>query len=181
MSRIGRLPIPLPKDVTIKLDGTFAVVKGPKGELKQDISSLIGVEQVEDRVVVSRKNETTSAKALHGLTRTLIFNMITGVSKGWTKDLELVGTGYRAALQGVNLNLSLGFSHPVIVIPLPGISFTVTGNKVTVAGIDKQMVGEMAATIRVKRKPEPYKGKGVRYVGEIVRRKAGKAKKAGAK
>jgi large subunit ribosomal protein L6 len=181
MSRIGRLPITLPKDVTITFDSNVATVKGPKGELVQVVSPEIGVNIVEDKVVISRLKETTSAKALHGLTRTLLFNMITGVSKGWTKDLELVGTGYRAALQGQNLNLSLGFSHPVIVKPMPGISFTVAGNKITVSGIDKQMVGEMAAMIRRNRKPEPYKGKGIKYTGEVVRRKAGKAKKAGAK
>jgi large subunit ribosomal protein L6 len=181
MSRIGRLPITLPKDVTLNVDSGVAKVKGPKGELMQAVSPEIGVEQVEDKVVVSRLKETSSAKALHGLTRTLIYNMITGVSKGWTKELELVGTGYRAALQGQNLNLSLGFSHPVLITPMKGISFTVNGNKIVVAGIDKQVVGEMAATIRSKRKPEPYKGKGVRYTGEVVRRKAGKAKKAGSK
>ncbi len=181
MSRIGKLPITLPKDVTIQVQDGVAKVKGPKGELTQKINTGVGVTMVEDKVVVSRDDNSQSAKALHGLTRTLLYNMITGVSKGWTKDLEIVGTGYRAALQGPKLNLSLGFSHQVLVEPFPGISFTVNGNKVTVAGIDKQMVGEMAAMIRSKRKPEPYKGKGVRYAGEVVRRKAGKAKKAGAK
>lgn len=181
MSRIGKLPITLPKEVTFTVADGIARVKGPRGELSQEIKSDVTVSVVEDKVVVARANESASARALHGLTRTLLYNMITGVSKGWTKDLEIVGTGYRAALQGSNLNLSLGYSHPVVVVPLPGVSFTVTGNKVTVSGADKQVVGEMAAIIRQKRKPEPYKGKGVRYSNEIVRRKAGKAKKAGSK
>ncbi len=181
MSRIGKLPITLPKDVTLTIAGGIAKVKGPKGELSQSVMPDVTVNVVEDKVVVARANESASARALHGLTRTLLYNMIVGVSKGWTKDLEIVGTGYRAALQGANLNLSLGYSHPVLVSPLPGISFSVAGNKITVAGADKQVVGEMAAMIRQKRKPEPYKGKGVRYANEVVRRKAGKAKKAGAK
>ncbi|MDQ3098687.1 MAG: 50S ribosomal protein L6 [bacterium] len=181
MSRIGKLPITLPKEVTFSVDSGLATVKGPRGELKQAIMPDVTISVVEDKIIVARANESASARALHGLTRTLLYNMIVGVSKGWTKDLEIVGTGYRAALQGTNLNLSLGFSHPVLVTPLPGVSFSVAGNKVTVSGADKQVVGEMAAMIRQKRKPEPYKGKGVRYLGEIVRRKAGKAKKAGAK
>jgi len=181
MSRIGKLPITLPTGVTINIVDGVAKVKGPKGELTQRIMSDVTVNLIEDKVVVARANESKSARALHGLTRTLISNMIVGVSKGWTKELEIVGTGYRAALQGPNLNLSLGYSHPVLVDPLPGILFAVNGNKVLVSGIDKQMVGEMAAIIRRKRKPEPYKGKGIKYTGEIIRRKAGKAKKAGAK
>jgi large subunit ribosomal protein L6 len=181
MSRIGRLPITIPQGVTVTVADSLATVKGPKGELKQQIMSDVSISQVEDKVIVARANESQKARALHGLTRTLLSNMVTGVSKGWTKDLEIVGTGYRAALQGQKLNLSLGFSHPVLIEPLPGVSFLVAGNKVTVSGIDKQLVGEMAAIVRQKRKPEPYKGKGVRYAGEVVRRKAGKAKKAGAK
>ncbi len=181
MSRIGKLPITLPKDVTFTVDNGVVKAKGPKGELTQPIMPDVTVNVVEDKIVVARANESANARALHGLTRTLLYNMIVGVSKGWTKDLEIVGTGYRAALQGANLNLSLGYSHQVLVKPLPGVSFAVNGNKVTVSGADKQVVGEMAAMIRQKRKPEPYKGKGVRYAGEVVRRKAGKAKKAGAK
>lgn len=181
MSRIGKLPITVPQGVTLTLSEGVATVKGPKGELIQKISPEISVSQVEDKIVVARVNDLPSARALHGLTRTLIFNMITGVSKGWQKELDIVGTGYRGALQGQNLNLSLGYSHPVIVTPEKGITFAVTGNKIMVSGIDKQLVGEMAAIIRQKRKPEPYKGKGIRYTNEVVRRKAGKAKKAGAK
>lgn len=181
MSRIGKLPITLPTGVTITIKEGVAKVKGPKGELSQNLVGDVNVNVVEDKVVVSRANDSQSARALHGLTRTLINNMIVGVSKGWTKELEIIGTGYRAALQGPKLNLSLGYSHPVIVEPLPGISFAVNGNKVVVTGIDKQVVGEMAAVIRMKRKPEPYKGKGIKYAGEVIRRKAGKAKKAGAK
>lgn len=181
MSRIGKLPITIPQGVTVKVADFVATVKGPKGELTQKIVGDVEISQVEDKVIIARSNENPKTRALHGLIRTLISNMVVGVSKGWTKDLEIVGTGYRAALQGQNLNLSLGFSHPVLITPLLGISFTVTGNKVTVSGIDKQLVGEMAAIVRQKRKPEPYKGKGVRYANEVVRRKAGKAKKAGAK
>lgn len=181
MSRIGKLPITLPTGVTFTLSEGVAKVKGPKGELSQRLLPEVSVSVVEDKVVVARVNDSPAARALHGLTRTLLSNMIVGVSKGWTKELEIVGTGYRAALQGPKLNLSLGYSHPVVVEPLPGITFAVNGNKVVVAGIDKQVVGEMAAVIRQKRKPEPYKGKGIKYSGEIVRRKAGKAKKAGAK
>jgi len=181
MSRIGKLPITIPQGVTVKVADLVATVKGPKGELTQKIVGDVEISQVEDKIVIARSNENPKTRALHGLIRTLISNMVVGVSKGWTKDLEIVGTGYRAALQGQNLNLSLGFSHPVLITPLPGISFTVAGNKVTVSGIDKQLVGEMAAIVRQKRKPEPYKGKGVRYANEVVRRKAGKAKKAGAK
>jgi large subunit ribosomal protein L6 len=179
MSRIGRLPITVPNGVTVQIADSIVRVKGPKGELSQNFRPEVTVSVVEDKVVVARANESASAKALHGLTRTLINNMVVGVSKGWTKELEIVGTGYRAALAGQNLNLSLGYSHQVLVAPLPGVSFTVTGNKVMVSGSDKQVVGEMAAIIRQKRKPEPYKGKGVKYVGEVIRRKAGKAKKAG--
>lgn len=181
MSRIGKLPISVPAGVSVTFQDGVARVKGPKGELSQKLSDNLNVSLVEDKVVVARKDNSPSARAFHGLTRTLLNNMVVGVSKGWTKELEIVGTGYRAALQGPKLNMSLGYSHQVIVDPLPGITFAVVGNKVTVSGIDKQIVGEMAAVIRQKRKPEPYKGKGVRYTGEVVRRKAGKAKKAGAK
>jgi large subunit ribosomal protein L6 len=179
MSRIGRLPITVPSGVTVNVADAEIKVKGPKGELVQSLRPEVKVSVVEDKVVVARADETPTAKAMHGLMRTLINNMVVGVSKGWTKELEIVGTGYRAAMQGQNLNLSLGYSHQVIVTPLPGISFTINGNKVMVIGTDKQVVGEMAAIIRQKRKPEPYKGKGVKYVGEYIRRKAGKAKKAG--
>jgi large subunit ribosomal protein L6 len=179
MSRIGRLPIPVPNGVTVQIADSVVRVKGPKGELLQSLRPEVTVSVVEDRVVVARADESPSAKALHGLMRTLINNMVVGVSKGWSKELEIVGTGYRAALQGQNLNLSLGYSHQVLIKPLPGVAFAVNGNKVVVSGADKQVVGEMAAVIRQKRKPEPYKGKGIKYAGEVIRRKAGKAKKAG--
>lgn len=178
MSRIGRLPIQIPAGVTVAVDGQSVSVKGPKGELSLVAANPIEVAVEENQVLVTRPNDERDSRSLHGLTRTLIHNQIIGVTEGYTKGLEVVGTGYRVALKGANLEFALGFSHPVIVTPPAGISFTVEGNnKVTVAGIDKQAVGEVAANIRKIRKPEPYKGKGVRYAGEIVRRKAGKAGK----
>lgn len=178
MSRIGRLPIQIPAGVTVAIDGQNVAVKGPKGELSLVVANPIEVALEENQVLVTRPNDERDSRSLHGLTRTLIANQIIGVTDGYTKGLEVVGTGYRVALKGANLEFALGFSHPVVVEPPAGISFTVEGNnKVTVAGIDKQAVGEVAANIRKIRKPEPYKGKGVRYAGEIVRRKAGKAGK----
>lgn len=178
MSRIGRLPIQIPAGVTVTVDGSSVTVKGPKGELQLNVANPIEVAVEENQVLVTRPNDERESRSLHGLTRTLIANQIIGVTDGYTKGLEVVGTGYRVALKGSSLEFALGFSHPVIVEPPAGISFSVEGNnKVTVAGIDKQAVGEAAANIRKIRKPEPYKGKGVRYAGEIVRRKAGKAGK----
>lgn len=178
MSRIGRLPIQIPAGVTVTVDGSSVTVKGPKGELQLNAANPIEVAVEENQVLVTRPNDERESRSLHGLTRTLIANQIIGVTEGYTKGLEVVGTGYRVALKGSSLEFALGFSHPVIVEPPAGISFSVEGNnKVTVAGIDKQAVGEAAANIRKIRKPEPYKGKGVRYAGEIVRRKAGKAGK----
>ncbi|RLP83862.1 50S ribosomal protein L6 [Mycetocola lacteus] len=178
MSRIGRLPIQIPAGVTVAVDGQNVAVKGPKGELSLVVASPIEVALEENQVLVTRPNDERDSRSLHGLTRTLINNQIIGVTDGYTKGLEVVGTGYRVALKGANLEFALGFSHPVVVEPPAGITFSVEGNnKVTVAGIDKQAVGEVAANIRKIRKPEPYKGKGVRYAGEIVRRKAGKAGK----
>lgn len=178
MSRIGRLPIQIPAGVTVTVDGSSVTVKGPKGELQLNAANPIEVAVEENQVLVTRPNDERESRSLHGLTRTLIANQIIGVTDGYTKGLEVVGTGYRVALKGSSLEFALGFSHPVIVEPPAGISFSVEGNnKVTVAGIDKQAVGEAAANIRKIRKPEPYKGKGVRYAGEIVRRKAGKAGK----
>lgn len=178
MSRIGRLPIQIPAGVTVTIDGSSVTVKGPKGELQLNAANPIEVAVEENQVLVTRPNDERESRSLHGLTRTLIANQIIGVTEGYTKGLEVVGTGYRVALKGSSLEFALGFSHPVIVEPPAGISFSVEGNnKVTVAGIDKQAVGEAAANIRKIRKPEPYKGKGVRYAGEIVRRKAGKAGK----
>ena len=172
------MPIDVPAGVTVSIDGQHVSVKGPKGELALTVAEPIQVSLEENQVVVTRPNEERLSKSLHGLTRTLINNNIIGVTQGYEKKLEVVGTGYRVAAKGQGLELSLGFSHSVTVDPPEGISFAVEGNdKITVMGIDKQAVGETAANIRKLRKPEPYKGKGVRYAGEHVRRKAGKAGK----
>ena len=178
MSRIGRLPIDIPSDVTVTVTGRDVSVKGPKGELGLTIARPIEVAVEENQVIVTRPDDERESRSLHGLTRTLIANNIVGVTAGYTKGLEVVGTGYRVAQKGGSVEFALGFSHPVLVEPPAGITFTVEGNnKVTVSGIDKQAVGEAAANIRKIRKPEPYKGKGVRYAGENVRRKAGKSGK----
>lgn len=178
MSRIGKLPIPLPAGVTVVIDGQHVAVKGPKGELALTISEPITAVLEDNTVIVARPDDEAKSKSLHGLTRTLIANNVHGVSTGFSKSLEIVGTGYRAASKGETLELALGFSHPVVVTPPAGITLSVEGNnKIIVSGIDKQAVGEMAANIRKLRKPEPYKGKGVRYEGEHVRRKAGKSGK----
>jgi large subunit ribosomal protein L6 len=178
MSRIGRLPIDIPAGVTVEVAGRQVQVKGPKGELALTVASPIEVAVQEGQVLVSRPDDERESRSLHGLTRTLINNNIIGVTQGYSKGLEVVGTGYRVQQKGAAIEFALGFSHPVLVDPPTGITFTVEGNnKVTVSGIDKQAVGEAAANIRKIRKPEPYKGKGVRYAGEVVRRKAGKAGK----
>jgi len=178
MSRIGRLPIDIPAGVTVSVDGQNVAVKGPKGELTLVIAEPIQATVEDNQVLVSRPDDERSSRALHGLTRSLIANQIIGVTQGYSKGLEVVGTGYRVAAKGSDLEFALGYSHPITVNPPAGISFAVEGNnKVTVNGIDKQLVGEVAANIRKLRKPEPYKGKGVRYAGEIVRRKAGKSGK----
>ena len=178
MSRIGRLPIDIPTGVDIKVDGSSVTVKGPKGELALTVASPIEVKIEDGQVLVTRPNDERESRSLHGLTRTLIHNQIIGVTEGYSKGLEIVGTGYRVAAKGNSLEFALGFSHSITVDPPAGISFAVEGNtKLTVLGIDKQAVGETAANIRKLRKPEPYKGKGVRYAGEVVRRKAGKSGK----
>ena len=178
MSRIGKLPIPVPAGVEVKIDGQTVEVKGPKGSLTHEVPAPIAVALEEGTVVVTRPDDERISRSLHGLTRTLIANNITGVTVGFTKGLEIVGTGYRVTAKGNDLEFALGYSHPILVQPPVGISFTVDGNtKVTVHGISKQAVGEVAANIRKLRKPEPYKGKGVRYAGEVVRRKAGKSGK----
>lgn len=164
--------------MTVEISGQDIAVKGPKGELKLTIAKPITISQEDGSVIVARPDDEAVSKSLHGLSRTLIANNVHGVSEGFAKALEIVGTGYRAALKGSTVELSLGFSHPVVVTPPEGITLVVEGNtKIIVSGIDKQAVGEMAANIRKLRKPEPYKGKGVRYEGERVRRKAGKAGK----
>jgi large subunit ribosomal protein L6 len=178
MSRIGKIAVPVPAGVDINIDGSAVTVKGPKGTLNLNVKQPITVEKGDDGIAVSRPNDERVSKSLHGLTRTLIANMVTGVTDGYEKKLEIVGTGYRVALKGSDLEFALGFSHPVVVSPPAGITFAVEApTKFSVAGIDKQQVGEVAANIRKIRKPEPYKGKGVRYAGEQVRRKAGKTGK----
>jgi large subunit ribosomal protein L6 len=178
MSRIGKLPIPVPAGVEVKIDGQSIEVKGPKGSLTHVVPAPITIVLEGNTITVTRPNDERLSRSLHGLTRTLIANNIHGVTQGFTKGLEIVGTGYRVAAKGNDLEFALGYSHPITVTPPAGISFTVEGNtKVTVNGIDKQAVGEVAANIRKLRKPEPYKGKGVRYAGEVVRRKAGKSGK----
>jgi large subunit ribosomal protein L6 len=178
MSRIGRLPIDVPAGVTVSIDGQNVAVKGPKGELSLTISEPIEAALVENQVLVSRPDDERASRALHGLTRSLIRNLVVGVTEGYQKSLQVVGTGYRVASKGQAIELQLGFSHSITVEPPAGIALAVEGNdKIHVSGIDKQAVGEVAANIRKLRKPEPYKGKGVRYVDEQVRRKAGKAGK----
>lgn len=180
MSRIGKKPIPVPAGVEFKVDGNTASVSGPKGQLVQEIPAGIKVVLENGTVIVERPNDEKKFRALHGLTRSLVANMVEGVSNGYAKALEINGVGYRAAKQGNKLVLTVGYSHPVEIEPFSGIEFEVpTPNKVIVKGIDKQKVGQMAAIIRGVREPEPYKGKGIRYENEYVRRKAGKAGKAG--
>jgi large subunit ribosomal protein L6 len=178
MSRIGRLPIDIPAGVDVTLDGSAVTVKGPKGELNLTVASPIEVSIEDGQLLVTRPNDERESRSLHGLTRTLIANQIIGVTTGYSKGLEIVGTGFRVQAKGASLEFALGYSHSITVDPPAGISFAVDGNtKLTVHGIDKQAVGEVAANIRKLRKPEPYKGKGVRYAGEVVRRKAGKSGK----
>ncbi len=182
MSRIGRLPIAVPPAVDVTIDGRTVTVKGPKGTLTRALHPDMSVTRDDASIVVSRPTEQKSHKQLHGLTRTLINNMVIGVSDGYRKGLEITGVGYRAALNGRKLQLNLGYSHPIEIDPPEGISFEVESpTRLSVVGIDKELVGQLAATIRSTRKPEPYKGKGVRYAGEQVRRKAGKAGKIGGK
>lgn len=178
MSRIGRAPVPVPAGVTATIDGSVITIVGPKGTLSITVADPIVVTQEDGELVVTRPNDERQSRSLHGLTRTLVANMVTGVTVGYEKTLEIVGTGYRVAAKGNDLEFALGFSHPVVVTAPDGIAFVVESPvKFKVQGIDKQKVGEVAANIRKIRKPEPYKGKGVRYEGENVRRKAGKAGK----
>ena len=178
MSRIGRLPITVPSGVEVKVDGNVVSVKGSKGELTHTVASPIQVSLEESTLTVSRPNDERESRSLHGLTRTLINNMIVGVTEGYKKDLEIVGTGYRVQAKGSDLEFALGYSHPVAIKAPEGITFAVEGpTKLSVSGINKQQVGEVAANIRKLRKPDPYKGKGIRYAGEQIRRKVGKAGK----
>ncbi len=176
MSRIGKLPVSVPAGVDVKLNGSDISVKGPKGELSYSFSKNLKISQTDEGIVVERPNDERENRSLHGLTRTLIHNMIVGVTEGYVKTLELKGVGYRASLKGKSLEMTLGFSHPVKVDPPEGIEFECPeATLIHVKGIDKQLVGQVAADVRSYRPPEPYKGKGIRYQGEHVRRKEGKA------
>ena len=175
MSRIGRMPITVPANVTVAVDNNVVTVKGPKGELTQAMHPDMIIEVEGTTVLVKRPSEVKEHKSLHGLTRTLISNMIEGVEKGYKKELEVQGVGYRVAKEGKNLVMNLGFSHQVVMEEIEGITIEVPApNKIIISGIDKQAVGQFAAEVREKRPPEPYKGKGIRYAGEVVRRKEGK-------
>lgn len=179
MSRIGKMPVAIPSSVEVAIDGSTVTVKGGKGELTRTFSDIMSIKVEDGNVIVERPDDSREAKSLHGLTRTLIHNMIVGVSEGYAKKLELVGVGYRAALKGTDLELQLGYSHPVVVPAPENIAFEVPSQtEIIVKGISKEQVGQVAANIRAWRKPEPYKGKGIRYEGEYVRRKLGKAAKS---
>jgi len=177
MSRIGRLPITVPAGVDVTIEGADVTVKGPKGTLSHSVATPISIARADDgSLTVSRPDDERASRSLHGLTRTLVANMVSGVTEGYTKRMEIVGTGYRVVAKGTTLEFALGFSHPVIIPAPEGITFAVeTPTRFSVSGIDKQQVGEVAAKLRKLRKPDPYKGKGVRYEGEVIRRKAGKA------
>jgi large subunit ribosomal protein L6 len=182
MSRIGRLPIPVPSGVDVTIDGRQVTVKGPKGTLSRALHPDMTLSREDGTLVVTRPTEQKTHKQLHGLTRTLVNNMVVGVTDGYRKGLEITGVGYRAALSGKKLQLNLGYSHQIEIDPPEGITFEVENpTRLAVVGIDKELVGQVAAQVRATRKPEPYKGKGVRYAGEYVRRKAGKAGKIGGK
>ncbi len=182
MSRIGKLPISIPAGVDVTINGNHVTVKGPKGELERDVSPVLRVVHEDGELRVERPNDEKRSRELHGLTRTLLANMVTGVTDGFRKGLEITGVGYRAQLVGSKLQLNLGYSHPIEIDPPSGVSFEVENpTRLAVVGIDKELVGHIAARVRSTRKPEPYKGKGVRYAGEQIRRKAGKAGKIGAR
>jgi large subunit ribosomal protein L6 len=178
MSRIGKLPVALPKGVTVDVENNVVTVKGPKGTLTQEMSKDLDIKIENEHVIVTRPNDEKPVKALHGLTRALIHNMVVGVTEGFNKTLVLEGVGYRAAKQGKKLVLTVGYSHPVEIEPLEGVEFEVpVATQIVISGIDKQKVGQMAAVVRAVREPEPYKGKGIRYSDEVVRRKEGKTGK----
>ena len=182
MSRIGRLPVAVPSSVEVTIDGRRLTVKGPKGTLTRDLHPDMTVSREDGNLVITRPTEQKTHKQLHGLTRTLVNNMVVGVTDGYRKGLEITGVGYRATKVGEKLQLNLGYSHPIEIDPPAGISFEVENpTHLAVLGIDKELVGQVAARVRATRKPEPYKGKGVRYSGEVIRRKAGKAGKIGGK
>jgi large subunit ribosomal protein L6 len=176
VSRIGKKPIPIPAGVTIKKDGTLISVKGPKGELSTAVNDVVTVDVQSEEVVVTRPNDLALSRSLHGLTRSLINNMVVGVTEGYERRLDIVGVGYRAELRGKALLLNIGYSHPVMIFPPDGVSIDVPANtEIVITGIDKQLVGQVTAKIRAVRPPEPYKGKGIKYRGEQIRRKAGKS------
>ncbi|MDD6289504.1 MAG: 50S ribosomal protein L6 [Eggerthellales bacterium] len=178
MSRIGKMPITVPAGVEVIIDGNTVTAKGPKGELTRTFSDILTIEQQEQTITVTRPDDSRLAKSQHGLTRTLIANMVEGVDKGYSKKLQLVGVGYRAALKGSDLEMQLGYSHPILVKAVEGITFEVpTQTEIVISGPSKEQVGQVAADVRAWRKPEPYKGKGIRYEGEQIRRKLGKAAK----
>lgn len=180
MSRIGNSPITIPEGVTMQKNGNNIVVNGPKGSLSMEVNPEVKVEKENNQIIVKRKNDEKRIRALHGLTRSLIANMISGITNGWSKNLELVGVGFRAQTDGSKLTLNIGFSHPVEILALEGINFEVKDNtNILVSGIDKALVGQVAANIRKIKPPDVYKGKGIRYVGEYIRKKVGKAAKAG--
>ncbi|KKU83159.1 50S ribosomal protein L6 [Candidatus Gottesmanbacteria bacterium RIFCSPLOWO2_01_FULL_49_10] len=178
MSRIGNAPVKIPESVTVTREGNAVVIKGTKGELRIALPEGVAVNVDHEVVTVSRAHEDRPTRALHGLVRAEIANAIVGVKEGWTKTLELSGVGFRATMQGTHLVLTVGFSHPVTVIPPQGIAFAVTEGKIIVSGINKQEVGQVASKVREVKKPEPYKGKGIKYAGEYIRKKAGKSAKA---
>ena len=182
MSRIGNKPITIPAGVDVKVNGTEVIVKGPKGELKDNFNKDISIEVEGNEILVTRPTDNKEHRSLHGLTRTLIDNMVKGVTEGFTKELEVNGVGFRVAKQGKDLVMNLGFSHQVIVSEIPGLTIEVPNpNRIIISGANKQMVGQLAADIRAKRPPEPYKGKGIKYAGEHIRRKEGKAGKGAKK
>lgn len=178
MSRIGNTVIQIPEQVTVKIDGGSVVIKGQKGELTTEIPSGITINKTENEVHIAGKALDKPMRAIHGFVRAKLANDVLGVTKGWTKTLELSGVGYRAALTGADLVLTIGFSHPVTIKPPSGITFAVTDGKIVIGGADKHLVGQIAANVRAIKKPEPYKGKGIMYLGEHIRKKAGKAAKA---
>ena len=174
MSRIGKLPVEIPEKVKVNFDGKKLKINGPKGEVSRDIHELIDLEINDEEIVIKRNGESKDDRSLHGMTRSLIEGMVTGVVEGYSKQLEMVGVGYNASMQGKSLKIEAGYSHPVVIEPTENIEFEVEKNKITVKGIDKQQVGNVAAQIRAVREPEPYKGKGIKYIDERIRRKEGK-------
>lgn len=178
MSRIGNLPVAIVKGVTVTLDGKTVAFHGPKGELTFSVPTGIAVEKQHETLVVTQKHDAKGIRALHGFFRAIISNAMHGVSEGWTKTLELSGVGYRASVSGASLVLTVGFSHPVTIVPPSSVNFAIVDGKVVVSGIDRQVVGQVAATVRAIKPPEPYKGKGIKYLGEYIRKKAGKSAKA---